>query len=399
MASLHSGRLDSSSDGARGARRAPPTKKPSAQASWPRIDARRGRLDKPVGAEAQANAAGAMPRPGVKWGMAKQKKFGDGELQLIQIIEAGDARMLRLALDAGADPLAMPAEAHGHSALMRAAYLGHESCVREIISRGGSESRNGAGNTTLSIAAQSPSAGAWNCIKVLIESGRDPLEKTDRGETPLMWACGANPEGGEAIALELARWGGASEPSLDGETCLMWAAQQEGHEWAMELLARAGANPLAAEHREGLTALMMACGRGLDKAAQALLEAFPEERAKMARQRSADGTIALMAAAQADAEECARLMLPWSDLEARDQYGNTALHYAGHWPVGRLLLEAGADILAKNNHGETPLGLICTWGSAEAISEMSAREQSAMLAKGLAEAIGPQPSRRKTSSL
>ena len=36
-------------------------------------------------------------------------------------------------------------------------------------------------------------------------------------------------------------------------------------------------------------------------------------------------------------------------------YGNTPLHYARDVKVAQLLIEAGADVNAKNNSGETPL--------------------------------------------
>ena len=65
----------------------------------------------------------------------------------------------------------------------------------------------------------------------------------------------------------------------------------------------------------------------------------------------------MIAASRGDYAEAARL-LPASDLNARDAFGNTALIYAagaGSVEVLRLLLKAGADASARNSAGASAL--------------------------------------------
>lgn len=66
-----------------------------------------------------------------------------------------------------------------------------------------------------------------------------------------------------------------------------------------------------------------------------------------------DTTEMMRAASRGDYPAAARL-LPASDVNARDQFGNTALLYAagaGHAEIVRLLLLAGADPAARNDAG------------------------------------------------
>lgn len=330
--------------------------------------------------------------------MEKKNIFGDRERQLIQIVESGNVAMLRLALDGGASPLAVPPSGFGLSALMTAVYLGHEGCVREMISRGSSEERNGHRATTMAIAAQSSSENAWRCIKALIDSGSDPLEATDQGETPLMWSCASNNPLAEEIARNLLAWGGANKATLDGETSLMWAVKEEDQDWAPALLAAAGADPLMQENCDGTTALMMACGRGHHKAARAILAAFPESAAAMCAQANFEGVTALMAASDAGSEECARLVLPWSDAMAVDGAGNAALHSAHDWPVAEMLLAAGANIFQVNNKGKTPAEALSGTGSSECLRNLSVRAAVLTEARALAEATGSLAAAKKRPS-
>lgn len=147
------------------------------------------------------------------------------------------------------------------------------------------------------------------------------------------------------------------------DSCLLDAAKRVLPEIVDELL-RLGANPTCKDE-DGFTPLHMATG-----CSWCCDEADP-----VARHRIVDSLLA--ASANVDATggpiglaplSCAarlgdpglldRLLTAGAWPEARDEYGETALHTAagwGHADAVRLLLAAGADINARDNHHRTPM--------------------------------------------
>ena len=74
---------------------------------------------------------------------------------------------------------------------------------------------------------------------------------------------------------------------------------------------------------------------------------------------------------QGNAEEVQRLLAAGTEVDVRDNYGNTALHdaaFSGHLAIVTLLLEAGADVNVRNEQGETALHKVVSTGHLERIA-------------------------------
>jgi len=112
------------------------------------------------------------------------------------------------------------------------------------------------------------------------------------------------------------------------------------------------------------TPLHYAAREGQEKAAAVLIQAGASLAA-----RDAEGCLPLHGAASTGHPETIKLLLhARSDVSAVDYKGNTALHLAaariwGNDDVGRLLLDAGAEVNSKNANGYTPLACADDWGS------------------------------------
>lgn len=75
-----------------------------------------------------------------------------------------------------------------------------------------------------------------------------------------------------------------------------------------------------------------------------------------------DGMTALMTACAEGREEAARLLASQSEIDARDEWGNTAAIVAaaaGHRPIVRMLLDMGADPQVRNQAGLDVEAALC----------------------------------------
>ena len=73
--------------------------------------------------------------------------------------------------------------------------------------------------------------------------------------------------------------------------------------------------------------------------------------------------------------EVKRLLEAGADVNAKDNDGNPPLHLAsnyGHAEVVKILLEAGANVDAKGNYRETPLHMASYYGHAEVVKVLLA---------------------------
>ena len=164
----------------------------------------------------------------------------------------------------------------------------------------------------------------------------------------------------------------SKDDQTDKDLALLGAAES-GNLAAVRALIAYGASPNAdlskttSSHSRGVltitnanpgNALISAASSGNPEMVRELLAYHPRLEA-----RDSEGKTAIFAAAEyrGDVEdsarvECVRLLAEaGADVNARDQRGNSPLHETFLTPVEEELLKLGADVNARNNQGETPI--------------------------------------------
>lgn len=304
------------------------------------------------------------------------------------IFAAGQAQpeMLALLLEAGGNPnsRAMVNERNrqisaerrfqwrpsgGLTALMYASREGCLECVRLLLDAGADIDQGNGENVTPLLTAVINLH--FDTAKYLVEAGANVNKWSWRGENPLYSAVDLN---------TLPRGGYPDRPTVDATSALEM----------ISILLEAGANPnmqlkLQPTYRNlkddrgadpllnvGATPLLRAA-KGADAAAmQLLLEAGAEPNLP-----NRTGVTPLMAAAglgstsidtrgdyttplaSQNSRKALEVIHAWGgEINARNDSGQTALHGAAGWgwnDAVQFLVENGADLLAKDNAGRTPL--------------------------------------------
>ena len=224
---------------------------------------------------------------------------------LIESARYEDVAAVRLLLAAGADPNSHQVD--GATALHWAAYREDIDMLNALIEAGADVNAvNRLGASPLYLAANSGNA---QLIKVLTEAGASPDLTLQEGETALMTAARA----GTAEGVEALIAAGADVNTQErsrGQTALMWAAAQ-GHVDVVSALLSAGAG----------------------------LELRSNVRPRLMYSESSNG-----AAFDMGSEELLGGYSPLLFAAAR-----------GHVAVGKLLVDAGADVNGPAANGASPL--------------------------------------------
>ena len=295
------------------------------------------------------------------------EKKNEGRCSTLHLVSrSGELMRVKQLVEAGADVCATDDE--GITCLIFAACNGHTDTVRYLVGLLEVDVNHQCRNdfTALHYAGKHKHA---DVVQVLIDAGADIEAKTDKGHSPLHLAS----RSGEVATVMKLVEGGADVRATDdeGNTCLILAAYN-GHTDTVQVLIDAGAEieTKAGEGDERYSPLDVAIFSGALTTVMKLVEGGADVRAT-----DDEGYTCLMSAADDGHTDIVRYLVGLLEVEVndRDNKNCTALHYAAegkHADVVQVLIDAGADIEAKNDEGHSPLHLASCSGELATVSKL-----------------------------
>jgi len=261
----------------------------------------------------------------------------DADYALHDLASVGYVDRVRQLVDAGADVNAK--DNNGRTPLRWAASEGHADVARLLVDAGADvNAKDNNGWTPLRWAA---SEGHADAARLLVDAGADVNAKDNNGWTPLRWAAS---EGHADVARLLVDAGA----DVNARGLLDWAASHNRAEMA-RLLIDLGADVNA--RTSSWRPLHFAAFGNSAKVARLLIDEGADVNAK-----DSGGRTPLHRVSNA---EVARLLIDEGvGVNAKDDGGRTPLHSASNAEVARLLIDEGADVNAKDDQGQTPLHAI-----------------------------------------
>ena len=209
-------------------------------------------------------------------------------------------------------------------------------------------------------------SGALDVVKMLVEAGAEVRAKSDDGETSFTMAAAHGHTETVCYLLGL--------PDVDvnhGNFNALQCAAMNGHTEVVRVLIDAGADIDIKDNYDGCSPLHYACESESLESVKMLVRAGAGVRATNHRGETCL-VRAVHAAHYGDTEILRYLVcLPEVDVNYRQGGNCTALHYAvdekPRTDVIQVLIDAGADIDAKNSEGRSPLHSACASGELDVV--------------------------------
>ena len=252
-----------------------------------------------------------------------------GHLEVVKILADAGASVNGLVKVANTQGETVSHQAHpdGVTPLMYAAAGNHTELVKFLIAQGAEvNARHKQGGNALTEAT---TAGGLDCVQVLLDAGADALVVDNDGVTTLMSAAS---QGHTAVCTLLLEKGvDVNAIANSGGTALMYAVGS-GHIETVRLLVSHGAD---------VNIAVLASPEYIEEIAKAVAEGKEDV------EEHRDGVTALMLAAQGGHEELVKILLEAdADVNAQDDEEATALHYAmkGNFlEIAKILVVGGAN--------------------------------------------------------
>ena len=232
------------------------------------------------------------------------------------------------------------------TALVHAAFEGHEAVVEALLEAGASAQvgEDGLDQTMAAVCCVRPTPGV---VRRLAEAGAavDVPCYDEDGDTPLLSAAGRGNVGVVEALLEL----GANMASVN--TFGLTAMYRAGTRDVVRLLAARGVSVQGDGVRD--SPLQVACQAGHIDAARGMLERGADVH--YCRKSGMALHYAVQFIIETWAVEMTHLLLAaGADPNAANRKGQTALHMVRHARCVDLLVDAGADLEARDRRGRTP---------------------------------------------
>ena len=246
------------------------------------------------------------------------------------------------------------------------AMWGNPAVCQVLIAAGANiEIKNGNGRSPLHAASR---FGKLGTVKMLVRAGAGVRVADNDGDTCLTLAAyfGHTETVRYLVGLPDVE---VNHEESESFTALHFAVQ-EGHRDVVEVLIDAGAD-IDARTSEGCTPLHYACGGGK----LAIVKVLVKAGADVCATYNEGATTCVMSAVHDRHTETVRYLvgLPEVDVNAANNRSCILLHAAvtrcneSHPDIVEVLIDAGADIEAKNGCGRSPLLLACEVGKLNAV--------------------------------